>query len=407
MKAVSKEPIQDQATHKRLAQDNYFLICYPRLAQFLGSSDKALFLQRLHYWQENSKSGYFDNQGNKWSLNSYKMWQKQFPWLSAQRIGAMVRFLEDINFIETKRYYQFKQDGLGFVSRTPVTIGKHDMHKWYRLNYAQILTDTGFDLFTGKAQQSSQDAYYEHSQQEQPEPAPEANIQNQTLECSDLNNGMFKSESSIYKENHINTKKIHKEVCEKEKADRKEELYSDFSKSQEDFSKGENLIKEIPPTKQNLHQGHFAAAPQQQKWQCPGTSQERLEFIKWKAGLLLLAQKTTPAESEAHALAWINKNQEEADFLYQGWQREKVKEKENEVSQQSAPEAIPNFSSWVRSEHQKLALEFIEDGLERFTAKDSWRQYWLKHASIYLRNNLSNMPEAWKLIKEAGDKVKW
>jgi len=90
-----------------------------RLATVLKSDRQAMFLSQLHYWLMRSK--HF-NDDKVWVYNSYKEWQKQFPFWSSHTIRRIVNALEDLEVIVTGNYN--KRPG--------------DQTRWYTINYERI-----------------------------------------------------------------------------------------------------------------------------------------------------------------------------------------------------------------------------------------------------------------------------
>jgi len=126
------------------APSKLFFIVYPDLAEFLGGSDAALVVQRVHFWLQNPNAGYQLKDGRKWILNGYKEWGEQFTWLSLKQIGSLIRHLESIGWLKSERFYTLKRS-IGFAGRTP-DFQEDNQRKWYRLDYEKIHADTGFDL---------------------------------------------------------------------------------------------------------------------------------------------------------------------------------------------------------------------------------------------------------------------
>jgi len=60
------------------------LIVLPSLAAHIGLQE-SIFLQQLHYWLNRSDH---ERDGHKWVYNSYKEWQKQFPFWSERQLAA-------------------------------------------------------------------------------------------------------------------------------------------------------------------------------------------------------------------------------------------------------------------------------------------------------------------------------
>jgi hypothetical protein len=179
---TSYAPEQEQAE----VGQTYYFKCYPALALFVGGSDPAIFIQRIHYWLQNAKSGYRLLDGSKWIFNGYKEWQEQMPWLSVQQIGRIARHLEEFGWLVSDHFYNLKRS-VGFAQRTPA-FQEDNQRKWYRIDYVKILEDTGLDLLFESVDKSAPT-----------EPMTET-LENS--QCSNLNDAMFKFEdSSIYKDN--------------------------------------------------------------------------------------------------------------------------------------------------------------------------------------------------------------
>jgi hypothetical protein len=191
----------------RTPPTGYFKICYDTLAVFLKSSDKAAFVQHLDFWHKNESTGYPMNDGRKWIMNGYKEWAKNFPWLTTANIGRIVRYLEKIGWVITKRFYDLKRN-VGFVHKCP-DLHEDNQRKWYCLDYQKIYDDTGFDLLFAK--ENSEPT----SEPNRRKRSPRANVpkqdiamyQNQTLQCTE-------NAQSSYKENPKKTTDFkEEEVC--------------------------------------------------------------------------------------------------------------------------------------------------------------------------------------------------
>lgn len=103
----------------RLLLDDYPILFLPKLAEMLGSSDRALLLQQIHYWIE--KSG-IEHDGRKWVFNSVATWHKQFSWISERTLRSILKYLEDEGILLTGNYNRLKFD------RT----------KWYTIDYDRL-----------------------------------------------------------------------------------------------------------------------------------------------------------------------------------------------------------------------------------------------------------------------------
>lgn len=91
----------------------------PSLAKILGSSDRAIVLQQIHYWMERSGKS-FD--GKTWVFNTIGDWENQFIWMSESTVKRTLKFLTDENFLITGNYN--KQ--------------KFDKTKWYTIDYERL-----------------------------------------------------------------------------------------------------------------------------------------------------------------------------------------------------------------------------------------------------------------------------
>jgi len=103
------------------------------LAKIIGLNE-ALVLQRLDYWLTKPNVG-IERDGYKWVYNTYKQWQKNFPFLCIRTIKSIFHDLEEKGLIISAQYNKASWD------RT----------KFYRINYQALdalisgLTDTEDD----------------------------------------------------------------------------------------------------------------------------------------------------------------------------------------------------------------------------------------------------------------------
>lgn len=132
----------------------------------------------------------------------------------------------------------------------------------------------------------------------------------------------------------------------------------------------------------------------QSKWRCPGSAEEKLEFLRWKGSLLVTAGKTSKAEAESHALAWANKHSEEASLAYQGWKRERLAPPTPALKIPASALATPNIESMPRSWHEELIKAYQTEGEETFLARESWHGEWLKFARTYFSQQLKKVQDA-------------
>ena len=103
--------------------DEYPLQVLPSLAAAIGL-DEAIVLQQLHYWLNNPKNaGRLDENGDKWVFNTYEEWQKDnFPFWHITKIQRIFLSLEK----------------LGVVKSAQFDAKKHDMRKFYMIDYDKL-----------------------------------------------------------------------------------------------------------------------------------------------------------------------------------------------------------------------------------------------------------------------------
>ena len=92
----------------------------PSLAMAIGLNE-AIVIQQLHYWLENPKCG-VERDGFKWIFNTYEEWHENFPFWSVSTIQRIFSGLEKN----------------GLVIAEQLDKHKHDMKKFYRLNYDEL-----------------------------------------------------------------------------------------------------------------------------------------------------------------------------------------------------------------------------------------------------------------------------
>lgn len=103
----------------KLLIDDYPIQVLPKLAEEVGLNE-AILLQQLHYWLDNKSAKFID--GKKWIYNTYKDWEKQFPFWSNATIRRTINSCEKQNMILSANYNK-----LGF-----------DKTKWYTVNYEEV-----------------------------------------------------------------------------------------------------------------------------------------------------------------------------------------------------------------------------------------------------------------------------
>ena len=112
-------------TKSHLLIDESPLQVLPSLAVAIGL-EEAIILQQLHYWLSNQKNaGRVDQDGNKWVFNTYEEWQADnFPFWNTTKIQRLFLSLEKS----------------GVVISTQLDAKKHDMRKFYRIDYDKLCT---------------------------------------------------------------------------------------------------------------------------------------------------------------------------------------------------------------------------------------------------------------------------
>jgi hypothetical protein len=92
----------------------------PSLAVAIGLNE-AIIIQQLHYWLENSKAG-IERNGFKWVFNTYEEWHENFPFWSVSTIQRIFASLEEKRIVIAEQLDKHK----------------HDMHKFYRIDYTEL-----------------------------------------------------------------------------------------------------------------------------------------------------------------------------------------------------------------------------------------------------------------------------
>jgi hypothetical protein len=115
-------------------QDDLAFALVPHMGQ--KAAFAAIFLDHLDYWlNKNKKAGFNTVDGQKWIYNTYREWCKKFHFLTHKVLGAIVRKLEKLGLIVTKRIDELY--AIGFV-KDPSHFQEYDRTKWYRLNQPAI-----------------------------------------------------------------------------------------------------------------------------------------------------------------------------------------------------------------------------------------------------------------------------
>lgn len=98
------------------------IVVIPELAALVGLNE-AIVLQQVHYWTvQNQKTGKNCVDGHYWTYNTYREWQKQFPWWSIDTIKRTITRLVKRGILVTGTFNK-----AGF-----------DRTKWYRINYDML-----------------------------------------------------------------------------------------------------------------------------------------------------------------------------------------------------------------------------------------------------------------------------
>lgn len=307
--AIAQEAEIDPATEFRTPPNSYFKICYDELAVFLESADKAMFVQHLHFRHQNESTGYLMKDGRKWIRNGYIEWGDNFPWLTPRKIGSIVRYLERIGWVITKRFYDLKRN-VGFVHKCP-DLQEDNQRKWYCLNYQKIYEDSGFDLLFGE--QNSEPTVSANHQNSEPTSPPNrrkrsqrANVpkqdiaiyQKETLQCTET------AQSSIYKEDLNNShRKLEKSFGKNEEGGQQEGVPEKF----QDGSPGSGTTfpdetETLHLTNKTIHEGKHSAAPRNKNSQI-NTEWDWLPDGPWRTE----SGKLDDAFLNAVAEKWVKK----------------------------------------------------------------------------------------------------
>ena len=106
----------------KLLFDEPPLTVSPSLAVIVGL-EEAIVLQQVKYWltiNEEKKANYFN--GRYWVYNSYREWQKQFPFWSERTVRRIIGRLESRGLLISDNHNE-----AGF-----------DKTKWYTIDYEEL-----------------------------------------------------------------------------------------------------------------------------------------------------------------------------------------------------------------------------------------------------------------------------
>lgn len=125
---------QAKTNYYYTVSDNLAAALTPHLGIYAGYA--AGIISHIDYWlTKNEKAGFTTSDGKKWIYNTYGEWCQKFTYLSVDIIGRMIRKLEEIGIIITRRFDELSQ--IGF-SKSPSHFLHYDRTKWYRLNYKAL-----------------------------------------------------------------------------------------------------------------------------------------------------------------------------------------------------------------------------------------------------------------------------
>lgn len=107
--------------------DDRPIIFLPMLAKALGSCERAIVLQQIHWLSRLPNSGMWDDEGNHWVWGTYEEWCKEyFPMWSPHTLAKIIRKLEQ----------------MGVLISAQLKAHEHDRTKYYRINYRHTLLES-------------------------------------------------------------------------------------------------------------------------------------------------------------------------------------------------------------------------------------------------------------------------
>ena len=145
---------------KLLINENPIMI-QPSLVMKLGIN-QAIIIQQVHYWLVTSSHV---KEGKRWIYNTYKDWQKQFPFWSVRTIMRAFQALEEAGYLISGNYNRMKLDKT----------------KWYSIDYDK-LAELETDLLSHTAEQvdSSEPSECQLEDDSLTVPLPEINTKTKT-----------------------------------------------------------------------------------------------------------------------------------------------------------------------------------------------------------------------------------
>lgn len=104
------------------------ILFLPSLAKALGSCERAIVLQQIHWLLRQPNSGMHDDQGLHWVWGTYEEWcEEHFPMWSPHTLRKHIQKLE--------------RDGV--LISAQLRSHEHDRTKYYRINYHHELLNRG------------------------------------------------------------------------------------------------------------------------------------------------------------------------------------------------------------------------------------------------------------------------
>lgn len=110
--------------------DEHPLVILPELATRIGLNN-AIVVQQVHYWLTNKAKSVKEQdlekehtyrEGKFWTYDSYKSWQKQFPFWGVKTVERTFIALEDQGILISKKFNKLKADNT----------------KWYTIDYEAL-----------------------------------------------------------------------------------------------------------------------------------------------------------------------------------------------------------------------------------------------------------------------------
>ena len=120
-----------------------YVTMHPEIVRNSGI-EEAVVLAKMHQMQKDSTKTYLCKDGNKYCVSGYKELIEELPFYSVRRLRRIIVYLEAKGWIKASRFHSLKR-GIGFADKMP-QFHEDNQRKWYCMDYAQILTDTGLDL---------------------------------------------------------------------------------------------------------------------------------------------------------------------------------------------------------------------------------------------------------------------